>query len=173
MAVLEGNPLWIAIAGGALFLALLLFYLYLKDVEIGKRLRHFEKSIEELNKQLYKLQKKLKEEEAQSEQSNSMLLHSLHQEVREAVNNAAAGIYQSLEKSEALWLENKERTDEKLVMLEERIKEMGYFPTSPNGVDESRILSMFRDGWSIDAIAKELRIGKGEVEFTLKLANIN
>lgn len=31
---------------------------------------------------------------------------------------------------------------------------------------------MFRDGWSIDAIAKEMRLSKGEIEFTLKLADI-
>ena len=59
-----------------------------------------------------------------------------------------------------------------LNLLEEKIKEVGYFPTNPNGVDESRIISMFKDGYSVDAIAKELRIGKGEVEFTLKLSNL-
>lgn len=163
---------WIMAGGGALFLLLLLAYLYLKEMETNKRLRHFEKSIEELNKQLYKLQKKIKEDEVESEFSSSALSHSLRQEVKEAVNNAAAGIYQSVERVEALWMEHRDRVDEKIVILEERVKEMGYFPTSPNGVDEARILSMFKDGWSIDSIAKELRIGKGEVEFTLKLANI-
>lgn len=170
--MIEGSMMWILAGAVALFLMLLLFYLYTKDVENSKRLRHFEKSIEDLNKQIYKLQKKMKEDEVESEYSTNALSHSLRQEVKEAVNNAAAGIYQSVDKVEALWMEHRDRVDEKIITLEERIKEMGYFPTSPNGVDETRILSMFRDGWSIDSIAKELRIGRGEVEFTLKLANI-
>lgn len=58
--MLEGSMTWIMAGGGALFLLLLLAYLYLKEMETNKRLRHFEKSIEELNKQLYKLQKRSK-----------------------------------------------------------------------------------------------------------------
>ena len=41
-----------------------------------------------------------------------------------------------------------------------------------NDVDEKRIISLFKEGWSVDSIAKELRIGRGEVEFTLKIADI-
>ena len=52
------------------------------------------------------------------------------------------------------------------------MKEFAYTPTNPINIDEGRIIAMFKDGWSVDSIAKELRVGKGEVEFTLKFANL-
>lgn len=70
-------------------------------------------------------------------------------------------------------LGNQEELENKILHLEERLKEFVYTPTNPTNIDEGRIISMFKDGWSIDSIAKELRIGKGEVEFTLKFANLN
>ena len=69
-------------------------------------------------------------------------------------------------------LENIEHLENKIFSLEDRIKEFAYTPTNPTNIDEGRIISMFKDGWSVDSIAKELRIGKGEVEFTLKFANL-
>ena len=67
----------------------------------------------------------------------------------------------------------KEEVEGKVFTLEDRIKEFAYTPTNPSNIDEGRIISMFKDGWSVDSIAKELRIGKGEVEFTLKFANLD
>ena len=81
-------------------------------------------------------------------------------------------VYRQIEILEAQF--NKERSyiEEKLVSLEEKIREFGYFPSSSTNIDQKRILGMFHDGWSIDAIAKEMRLSKGEIEFTLKLADI-
>lgn len=154
---------------GILFL--LVVYLYLRESDTAKRLRHFERSIEALNKQLYQLQKRLQEDESQSD-SASDLSSALREEVREELHRTILGMQRSLDKSETAWQEYHDKLEEKMIILEERIKEMSYFPSSSSGADETRILNMFKDGWSIDSIARELRIGRGEVEFTLKLANI-
>ena len=69
-------------------------------------------------------------------------------------------------------LENIEYLENKIFSLEDRMKEFAYTPTNPINIDEGRIIAMFKDGWSVDSIAKELRVGKGEVEFTLKFANL-
>ena len=69
---------------------------------------------------------------------------------------------------------NLTRNSEKLIALENKIKEYSGFSTSGSGgdLDEKKIIDMFQNGFSIDSIAKEMRIGRGEVEFTLKLANL-
>ena len=71
------------------------------------------------------------------------------------------------------WRDYQEKIDNKTIILEERIKEFAYTPSNPTNIDEGRIISMYKDGWSVDSIAKELRVGKGEVEFTLKFANLD
>lgn len=51
--------LWGGIGVAVVFI-LLIVYLYLKEGEHAKRARRYEKSIEELNKEVYRLQKELK-----------------------------------------------------------------------------------------------------------------
>lgn len=55
----ENILLWIGVGVGLVF-ALLIIYFYLKDAENTKRSKRYEKSIEDLNKEIYRLQKKLK-----------------------------------------------------------------------------------------------------------------
>ena len=50
--------------GIAVVLVLLIIYMYLKEGESNKRSRRYEKSIEELNKEVYRLQKRIKEQES-------------------------------------------------------------------------------------------------------------
>jgi len=42
-------------------------------------------------------------------------------------------------------------------------------PNSVNGNDNDKIISLFKQGISLDTISKELHISKPEVEFILKL----
>jgi DNA-binding NarL/FixJ family response regulator len=39
--------------------------------------------------------------------------------------------------------------------------------------DESRIISLYKNGYTIEEIARELRIPAGEVEFIVKFSNIS
>ncbi|MGP1450554.1 MAG: hypothetical protein ACTTJS_05465 [Wolinella sp.] len=171
--MIEWDLTWVLGGGAGLIALLIIAYFYIKDVETSKRLRSFEKSIEELNKQLYRLQKKLKDDEAETLAEQSRARDELHEEIKGILDAEATKNRRAISQIETRIEELHERLEDKIMGLDERVKELGYFPSSPNGVDEGRILGMFKDGWSIDAIAKELRIGKGEVEFTLKLANID
>ncbi len=62
----ENILLWIGVGVGLVF-ALLIIYFYLKDAENTKRSKRYEKSIEDLNKEIYRLQKKLKTYESDLE----------------------------------------------------------------------------------------------------------
>ena len=68
---------------------------------------------------------------------------------------------------------DRDYVDNKLSVLEDRLKENSFYPNQSSGnIDDRRIISMYKDGWSIENIARELMITKSEVEFTLKLADL-
>lgn len=184
-----GSEMNIVLWGGigvAIAFVLLIVYLYLKEGENNKRARRYEKSIEELNKEIYRLTKRIKEQEGEVERFKVSIKAQIYQDTRLEMKNLldanlnaqVAPLRNDMESLKMQWqeaksvLENVEHFGNKIFALEERIKEFAYTPTSSTNIDEGRIISMFKDGWSVDSIAKELRIGKGEVEFTLKFANL-
>ncbi|WP_297814186.1 hypothetical protein [uncultured Helicobacter sp.] len=173
--------------GIAIVFILLIVYLYLKEGESAKRSRRYEKSIEELNKEVYRLQKRIKEQENELEHFKTSIKAQIYQDTRLEIKNLLdtnlhtqiTPIKVEMESLKTQWNDYKnnlsdiEELENKIFRLEERIKEFTYTPSNPTNIDEGRIIAMFKDGWSVDSIAKELRIGKGEVEFTLKFANLN
>lgn len=151
---------------------LVAFLSYSRSLELHRRIRRFEKGMEDINGEIFKIHKWIKDSELESQLSSTALNTKIKTESADAVNNSLVSVYRQIEILEAQF--NKERSyiEEKLVSLEERIREFGYSPSSSVNIDQKRILGMFHDGWSIDAIAKEMRLSKGEIEFTLKLADI-
>ncbi|CAM2873704.1 hypothetical protein [Helicobacter burdigaliensis] len=179
---MEGQSLLLYAGIGVIaFCLLLVGYVYLRDSENAKKLKRFEKSIEELNKEVYRLQKRFKETQSEWEvfkqDFKGQIYKDMHLEIKNTIDsNLFAQITPIKNKMEALQgqiQKTSEGLENKVLGMEERLKEFVYTPSNPTNVDESRIISMFKDGWSVDSIAKELRIGKGEVEFTLKFANLN
>lgn len=149
------------------------FFSYTRNLDLLKRLRRFEKGMEDINGEIFKIHKWIKDSELENQLSSTALNTKIKTESIDAVNNALVSVYRQVEILEVQMNKEREYVEEKLVSLEEKIREFGYFPTSTSSnIDEKRIISMFRDGWSIDSIAKEMRLSKGEIEFTLKLADI-
>ncbi|TLD80589.1 hypothetical protein LS68_007370 [Helicobacter sp. MIT 05-5293] len=148
------------------------FFSYTRSLDLNKRLRRFEKGFEDLNNEIFKIHKWVKDNELENQLSSAALNTRIKTESIDAVNNALVNVYRQIEILEAQVNKEQGYIGERLVHIEEKIREFGYFPTSSTNIDEKRIIGMFRDGWSIDAIAKEMRLSKGEIEFTLKLADI-
>lgn len=151
---------------------LVAFLSYTRGFDTAKRIRRFEKGMEDINNEIFKIHKWIKDNELENQLSTNALHTKIKTESIDAVNNALVGVYRQIEILEAQVNKERDYIEEKIVSLEEKIREFGYFPTSSTNIDEKRIVSMFRDGWSIEAIAKEMRLSKGEIEFTLKLADI-
>ena len=149
------NEMLIINVGIIVLFVLIFIFFYVKDSENQRRLARFEHSLDELNKDLYKLQKALK-----SMQSIDP------QEIRMDFRKSIDDIYAIIEK-------DRDYVDNKLSVLEDRLKENSFYPNQSSGnIDDRRIISMYKDGWSIENIARELMITKSEVEFTLKLADL-
>lgn len=149
------NEMMIINVGIIVLFVLIFIFFYIKDSESQRRLARFEHSLDELNKDLYKLQKALK-----SMQSIDP------QEIRMDFRKSLDDIYAIIEK-------DRDYVDNKLSVLEDRLKEYSFYPNQSSGnIDDRRIIAMYKDGWSIENIARELMITKSEVEFTLKLADL-
>jgi hypothetical protein len=58
--------------------------------------------------------------------------------------------------------------DSRITSLETGVKQISI-PTSIHGNDDEKIISLFKQGVSLDTISKELHISKPEVEFVLKI----
>lgn len=135
-----------------LFVLIFIFF-YIKDGESQRRLARCEKSLDGLNKDIFKLQKMLKNAPRNTE--------------------AEFDFRKSLDDIYAIIEKDREYVDNKLTILEERVKENNFYPNaSSSNVDDRRIIALFKDGWSIENIARELMVTKSEVEFTLKLADV-
>lgn len=193
---LEFNRDTLLLISGGLFLIFLLGYLYLKEGDTARKNKRYEKAIEGLNKEIYRLQKRVREMEDGVDEDlqnfPKQLRTQIYQDVRVEIKNSL----ESTLKTRFAEFENKIKTDldqakgalegerdrvnseaedmrERVIKLEERFKELAYFPSTPTNADEAKIVSMYKEGFSVDNIAKELRLGKGEVEFILKMSKID
>jgi hypothetical protein len=61
--------------------------------------------------------------------------------------------------------------DARISMLENGVKQISI-PSSIHGNDDEKILSLYKQGVSLETISKELHISKPEVEFVLKINKI-
>lgn len=164
--------LLIAFGSIILILVCIIAYIYVKDRETSRKTQRLEKAIEILSKENYKIKKLMQENELQNEFTKSTLGNNIETEVKNNINSGLSELYRHIQNLQEELHKDREYFEEKIIILEGKVKEFGHFSPSGNDIDERRIIEMFQDGWSVDSIAKELRIGRGEVEFILKLADI-
>ncbi len=165
--MIDEQIFFICVGGLGFIMLCILGYMIAKDKDVSKRITRFENAIEAVAKEIYKIQKTQKQFQ---EGKSSMEFLGVSDDENSDENTITTGkkildIERSVE-------DMKNYFDEKIIALENRVREYNNFSSAGVEVDEKKIIDMFQNGFSIDSIAKELRIGRGEVEFTLKLANI-
>lgn len=161
-----------AIIASLFILLLLIFvgYFLQKEKEVFKKFVQIEKSIEDGNKEIYKIQKWILENEKKMlSQKDDLKINDLTPEIKQLESNLNTIKLNS--QNDRDYFENK------IIILEEKIHEMRHFGsnfTNQYGkYNEAKILELYKDGYDIEKIARELKIGKGEVEFVLKLSELN
>lgn len=161
------NEVLMGIGGVVFVLLCIVVDLFLKDRKNAKKYALLEESIDKLTNEMHQLQKKVQEVKIKEDFARS----TLGDEFQNNVETGLSQFYQQLKEMKTAIKDEREYLEEKIIRLENRVRDFGYLG-SGNDIDEKRIIALFQEGWSIDSIAKELRIGRGEVEFTLKLADI-
>ncbi|HZF69463.1 hypothetical protein [Sulfuricurvum sp.] len=161
----------IALIALAVMVVGLIYYVITKEGEVTSQIRAVAKAVEDLHRELFMLDKRLKQELeiiTSLQESVPREQHSLHAELGREVNEISIPILESLGQIEGSFSAYKEKTENRLRYLEERIRNLSL-PTSISGLDDEKVISRYNQGVEVDAIAKELRLSKAEVEFVLKI----
>lgn len=146
-----------------LVLIILLLYMNLKDKESAKKIAQLERSIEDVNKEIYKIQKWILESEKKPKNDSQNL------ETTKSINEIKNDIISLQHGLQS----DRDYFEDKILILEERLRSLGHFNNPLQQRNEQQILDLFKNGYTIDAISKELRITKSEVEFVLKLSELH
>lgn len=165
------NIEYIVIAMAAIILYLL-YYVYNKDADYSRNIRSVASVVEDLNRELFYLKRELKETESLIKKTpQRMSDDEIYQEIERSVYDMVQPLAVSLKQ-----LQNNIETIEseigsRIAQLESGVKQISI-PSSIHGNDDEKIISLFKQGVSVETISKELHISKPEVEFVLKINKI-
>jgi len=159
----------VAMAGIILYL---LYYVYAKDAQYSKNIRSVASVVEELNRELFYLKTTLSQtQENIKENSQHMTDEAIYEEIERSVYDMvqplSLGLNQLQENINTIDTE----VENRISQLESGVKQISI-PSSLHGNDDEKILSLFKQGVSIETISKELHISQPEVEFVLKINKI-
>ena len=156
----------------AALIVIIFLMVYIRDVEVNKKLLIYEKSIEELNYQNHVPNKTLTEMKAQEQTDPKALEKRILDQAKQEVQHSLLPVVASLKDVEKIMQHFRDEQSARIDRIESRTKEMSFASVVPSSSNEKMILSLFAKGKSEAEIAKDLRIGVGEVDLVLKLANL-
>ena len=156
----------------ALIILYLLYYVFTKDAKYTKNIRSVASVVEDANREIYYLKKKL-EQTQQSIQKNSQRMNDdeIYQEIERSVYDMqqplALALKQMQNNIESIELE----IDARISQLESGVRQISI-PSSLHANDDEKIISLYKQGVAIEIISKELHLAQPEVEFVLKINKI-
>ncbi len=159
---------------GVAVLVLIVFVLMsIKDSEINKKLSRYEQSIENLTQQNHTFRKEIINLTKQKEEFLSQIDDIVEERLKEKIQQSLYPIIESMREIESVMQRFQDEQIERINRIEEKANEKNYIPTSNSSIsNEKLIISQYAQGKSEAAIAKDLRIGIGEVDLVLRLANL-
>ncbi len=171
MQYLQFNIEYVIVAMAGIILYLL-YYVYSKDASYSKNIRSVATVVEELNRELFYLKKNLSETQGSiKENSQRMNDEAIYEEIERSVYDMVQPISMGLKQLQDNLNAIDTEIGSRITQLESGVKQISI-PTSVHGNDDEKILSLFKQGVSVDTISKELHISQPEVEFVLKINKI-
>lgn len=152
----------------------LLYYVYTKDTTYTKNIRSVATVVEELNREVFYLRKKLNETQKSVKSSTPpqrMSDEEIYQEIERTVYDMVQPLSQGLKQLQENLQIIDTQIDSRISALENGVKQISI-PTSIHGNDDEKIISLYKRGVSLESISRELHISKPEVEFVLKINKI-
>jgi DNA-binding NarL/FixJ family response regulator len=156
-------------AGIGVLFVLLFLLVYSKDAESNQKFVKFERMIEELMHQNHQLRRELLKVEKDHKTQNEAFESYFHKRVQEEINTNIMPLLNSLREIEGIMQSFQEEQQDRLSSLEERTKTMNRIASPSASSNEKQVVQLFKQGKKEHEIAKELRIGLGEVQFILKM----
>jgi len=162
---------YVVVAMAAVILYLL-YYVYTKDSEYHKNIHSVATVVEELNRDIFYLKKKVVDtQNGLKSNSKRMNDEEIYQEIERSVYDMVQPLSQSLKRVQESLQAIDVQIDNRISSLENGVKQISI-PASVHGNDDQKIISPYKQGVSLDTISKELHISKPEVEFVLKINKI-
>ena len=159
-------------AGIGIFMFLILMLFFYKDAEANRKFVRFERIIEDLIQQNHRLRREFLEMQNGEKSRYAAFEKQLHNKVQDEINTNVFPLLETLKEIENVMQDFKDEQQERMFSLEEQTKSMKKFATPVNATNDKMIIQFYKEGKRIGDIAKDLRIGVGEVEFILKMNNL-
>lgn len=155
-------------------LVLLIVYQYIKETETNKKLRFYEGSIEDLNKRVFSLEKKLQQsKKAQDDAEDEMTKDEIEKIISTKLNQALSSVLHSLQGAKDSMDSFQNDINGRIESMEGKLKEVSTFSSSNSASsNEKRIIALYKNGMMVDDIARELGMGIGQVDLMLKVHNL-
>ena len=167
MSIANINSEYLVVAMGAMILYLI-YYVLSKDAQYSKNIRSVATVAEELNREIFYLKKKLDETQLSIKSNSSRMSdEEIYLEVERTVYDMVKPISLSLKRLEEGIQRIDEHVEARISSLESGVKQISI-PASVHGNDDEKIISLYKQGITLETISKELHISKAEVEFVLK-----
>ena len=169
---LSNFPIEYLVVAMAAIILYLIYYVFTKDSEYHKNIHSVASVVEDLNRELYYLKKKLQDtQNGLKKTSTHMSDEEIYQEIERSVYDMVQPLSIGLKKMQEAMQTLDSQIDSRITSLETGVKQISI-PTSIHGNDDEKIISLFKQGVSLETISKELHISKPEVEFVLKINKI-
>ncbi|ACM92701.1 conserved hypothetical protein [Nautilia profundicola AmH] len=136
------------------FILFLFFYMLKRDKNVDSKLAAMELALEDINQEVYKLKKELNNKDTQR------MLEEMESVIEKLVEN--------IKKMEEKNIKYIKELENKLFSVEHSMKSKMVDFSNINKTDEQRIINLYKNGYSIEEISRELRIPAGEVELVIK-----
>ena len=162
----------LAFIGLTALVIIIFLMVFVRDMEINKKLLIYEKSIEELNYQNHVLNKAVNDISKKENVEFKAFEQKMVERMKSEVQSTVLPMISSLQDIETIMENFKEEQSARIDRIESRTKEMNCLPSSTSSSNEKMIVAQYARGKSEAEIAKDLRIGIGEIDLVLKLANL-
>ncbi|MFQ6342757.1 hypothetical protein [Campylobacter sp. VTCC 70190] len=152
----------------------MLAYMNIKERENNAKLAKLQGVIEDITKELHYFRKELgvKDENVEDEDYKITLLkEELKIELDKQISLKITPVLRTLKTMEHIIEDFQNEQQNRLLNLEQKAQSMTKL--MPNyDTEEQKIENLFKEGKSIEQIAKDLRIGTGNVELVLKFKKL-
>ncbi len=155
----------------ALVMLLLIAFFYFRDKSMFQKLAAYESAIDDLNSRLYALETRGNEDKSEDfVQAISEVEERLDAKLNE-LGDPLLRTIRAIKTMETNFTTLEQRVGERISKIEESTK-LTTMTTSSINVNEQRIIELFKEGKSIEKIAKKERVSQGEIELILRIANL-
>ncbi len=155
-----------------LIILYLLYYVYEKDSQYNKSIRSIAGVVEELNRDMFYLKNGLIETKKKVENANrTMSDEEIYAEIERNVYDMVRPLIQNIKEMQQTIATIDAQLQSRLASLESGVKQISI-PSSVHANDDEKIITLYKQGVSVETIAKELHLAQPEVEFVLKINKI-